>query len=431
MVVCVVIYLFLLAAMWVEKRKRWIPGLKEKEKRLLFHTLFISNTLALALFSANLFRELSPKDMRRNSYGEGSHVESYEVTVEGELENEPVEIQVQEREYTSAEIQGIFAEMIEKLDEVILGENENRDRVEKDLNLVEHLEGYPVDIRWEADNYEVLDAEGRIYTENTKEEGTIVELRGTLSYGENEATYVTHVAIYPETKTGKEKWLDVIQKSVADVEEKTRQEETFSLPETVLGQKVEWRKEKDNKGYLVLLFGFLIGCVLLWKGRQDEKEKHQKMRGQMLRDYPDIVSKFTLLLGAGMTVKNTWLKIVQGYEEGKAQFGERAIYEEMKVTCNEIQGGISEAEAYERFGKRCQVAQYMKFGALLSQNLKKGGKGLSELLKLESIQAFENQKSEAKRMGEEAGTKLLAPMFGMFAVVMLMVIVPAFLSIQI
>ena len=73
----------------------------------------------------------------------------------------------------------------------------------------------------------------------------------------------------------------------------------------------------------------------------------------------------------------------------------------------------------------------MKFGALLSQNLKKGGKGLSELLKLESIQAFENQKSEAKRMGEEAGTKLLAPMFGMFAVVMLMVIVPAFLSIQI
>lgn len=431
MVVCIVIYIFLLILMWIEKRRKLIPGLKEKEKRLLFRTLFVSNTLALVLFTTDLFGNFSPKNMRRNSYGEGSRLESYEVTVQGKLENEPLEIEVQEREYTSAEIQEIFAEMIEKLDKVILGENKSRDRVETDLNLVDRLEDYPVDIRWELDNYEVLDTEGRIYTENTKEEGTIVELRGTLSYGEHETTYVTHVAIYPETKTGKEKWLDAIQKSVADVEEKTRQEESFSLPKTVLGQKVEWRKEKESKGYLVLLFGFLISGVLLWKGRQDEKEKKQKMRGQMLRDYPNIVSKFTLLLGAGMTVKNTWLKIVQEYEDGKVQFGERAIYEEMKITCNEIQGGISEAEAYERFGKRCQVAQYMKFGALLSQNLKKGGKGLSELLKLESIQAFENQKSEAKRMGEEAGTKLLAPMFGMFAVVMLMVIVPAFLSIQI
>jgi len=431
MVVCIVIYIFLLAVLWIEKKRKMIPGLREREKRLIFSTLFVSTTLALVFFAIELFGELSPEDMRRNSYGEGKRVESYEVTVEGKLENEPLEIQVQEREYTSTEIQGIFTEMIEKLDKVILGENESRDRVETDLNLVDHLVGYPVDIRWELDNYEVMDTEGKIYTENTKEEGTIVELRGTLSYGENEATYVTHIAIYPKTKKGKEKWLDAIKKSVTDVEEKTRQEESFSLPETVLGQKVEWRKEKDNKGYPVLLFGFLIGGVLLWKGRQDEKEKEQKMREQMLRDYPDIVSKFTLLLGAGMTVKNIWLKIVQGYEEGKAQFGKRAIYEEMKVTCNEIQGGISEAEAYERFGKRCQVAQYMKFGALLSQNLKKGGKGLSELLKLESIQAFENQKSEAKRMGEEAGTKLLAPMFGMFAVVMLMVIVPAFLSIQI
>lgn len=430
MVVCIVIYIFLLAVLWIEKKRKMIPGLREREKRLIFSTLFVSTTLALVFFALELFGELSPEDMRRNSYGEGKRVESYEVTVGGKLENEPLEIQVQEREYTSTEIQGIFTEMIEKLDKVILGENESRDRVETDLNLVDHLEGYPVDIRWELDNYEVMDTEGKIYTENTKEEGTIVELRGTLSYGENEATYVTHVAIYPKTKKGKEKWLDAIKKSVTDVEEKTRQEESFSLPETVLGQKVEWRKEKDNKGYPVLLFGFLIGGVLLWKGRQDEKEKEQKMREQMLRDYPDIVSKFTLLLGAGMTVKNIWLKIVQGYEEGKAQFGKRAIYEEMKVTCNEIQGGISEAEAYERFGKRCQVAQYMKFGALLSQNLKRGGKGLSELLKLESIQAFENQKSEAKRMGEEAGTKLLAPMFGMFAVVMLMVIVPAFLSIQ-
>ena len=110
--------------------------------------------------------------------------------------------------------------------------------------------------------------------------------------------------------------------------------------------------------------------------------------------------------------------------------GCRAAYEEMRTTYHEMQSGIPEAEAYERFGRRCGVALYMKLGALLSQNLRKGSKGLSQLLKLESIQAMENRKSRAKRMGEEASTKLLLPMFAMLAVVMILVIVPAFLSIQ-
>jgi hypothetical protein len=72
----------------------------------------------------------------------------------------------------------------------------------------------------------------------------------------------------------------------------------------------------------------------------------------------------------------------------------------------------------------------MKFGTLLSQNLRKGSKGLSEMLRMEAIQSFEMRKSRAKRLGEEAGTKLLAPMIGMLAVVFIMVMVPAFLSMQ-
>ena len=58
-------------------------------------------------------------------------------------------------------------------------------------------------------------------------------------------------------------------------------------------------------------------------------------------------------------------------------------------------------------------------------------KGLTQMLKLESIQAFEERKARAKKLGEEAGTKLLFPMFLMLAVVLIIVIVPAFMSLQI
>ena len=68
-----------------------------------------------------------------------------------------------------------------------------------------------------------------------------------------------------------------------------------------------------------------------------------------------------------------------------------------------MDSGVTEAEGYENFGRRCDLQIYIRLGALLSQNLRKGTKGLSELLKLESIQAFEERKARAKRLGEEAG----------------------------
>jgi hypothetical protein len=70
----------------------------------------------------------------------------------------------------------------------------------------------------------------------------------------------------------------------------------------------------------------------------------------------------------------------------------------------------------------------MKFGSLIAQNLKKGNKGISELLTKEAVDAFEERKETAKRLGEEAGTKLLVPMMIMLVIVFAVIMVPAFLS---
>ena len=123
--------------------------------------------------------------------------------------------------------------------------------------------------------------------------------------------------------------------------------------------------------------------------------------------------------------------MVEDYERQKEPTGVRCAYEEMQKTLREMESGHTEAESYENFGRRCKVQAYLRFGALLSQNLRKGTRGLTQLLKMESIQAFEDRKARARRLGEEAGTKLLLPMFLMLAVVLVIVIVPAFLSMQI
>ena len=44
--------------------------------------------------------------------------------------------------------------------------------------------------------------------------------------------------------------------------------------------------------------------------------------------------------------------------------------------------------------------------------------------------AWEEQKHTARRLGEEAGTRLLIPLFLMLAVVMVIIMVPALLAVQ-
>ena len=104
--------------------------------------------------------------------------------------------------------------------------------------------------------------------------------------------------------------------------------------------------------------------------------------------------------------------------------------EEMVRTCAEMNTGVPERSAYERFARRCDTKEYLKLASLLSQNVKKGTTDILKLLEQESQSAFEQHKNLAKKKGEEAGTKLLFPMILMLMTVMAMLMFPAIVSFQ-
>lgn len=84
----------------------------------------------------------------------------------------------------------------------------------------------------------------------------------------------------------------------------------------------------------------------------------------------------------------------------------------------------------EAFGRRCGLQPYMKLSSLLEQNRRTGTKNLQQLLEQEMSAAWEEQKHAARRLGEEAGTRLLIPLFLMLIVVMVIIMVPALLAVQ-
>lgn len=366
----------------------------------------------------------------RNAYGEGDKTAEYELTIEGEFEDETFQIEVEEQRYTNTQVQQLFQNVMDELDIVVLGENESFNRIEGDLNLVTSFDEYPVQIQWDLDSYEVMSIDGKIREDKVTEEGTLVKLRGTISYKEEQTIYVRNMMVFAPAREGKEQLIYEIEQEVRAREAETREDKSFSLPEEINGKKLTWKQKQEQHWYYILVIGIVVSVYLVYRERESVKQKAKCRREELIREYPGMISKFTMLLSTGVTVKNAWEKIVQNYELHKEYLGSKAVYEEMLLTYREIQGGVSEGEAYEKFGKRCGVPIYIKFGVMLAQNLRKGSKGISNILRMEAIQSFENRKNTAKRLGEEAGTKLLMPMMGMLLVVLVIVMVPAFLTLQ-
>ncbi|MEG0793671.1 MAG: hypothetical protein RR399_07605 [Lachnospiraceae bacterium] len=408
--------------------KKWY---NKEEKRKVILALVISNLLALILLAVDgSTSRVSCHAIGRNDYGKGKKTEKFLVSVGEKVTKEPVTIEVEERAYSSKEIQAVFSTCMERLDTLILGTNKSPDNIRNNLNLPTKMPGLPIQISWEMDNYKVINLDGELQQDKLNEKGTLVKLKGTLSYKKEKAQYITSVNIYPPLCNKKEQVVAQVEKKTKKKDIDTQEKSKLFLPQQVDGKKVIWTKPMNTRAFAISFMGLLAAALLIALRKQNQRKEEEVRRRQMLIDYPEIINQFTLLVGAGMTVKNTWKKIISEYQEQTTWKQKRYAYEEMIYTYREMQSGVPEGECYERFGYRCRDQTYIKFGALLSQNLRKGSSGLVSLLAVEAAQAYANRKSLAKRLGEEAGTKLLIPMFGMLVVVLVIIIVPAFLSIQ-
>ena len=117
---------------------------------------------------------------------------------------------------------------------------------------------------------------------------------------------------------------------------------------------------------------------------------------------------------------------MDGTENAEAHGDQGHLFRtEMQRTHQEIQKGCGEKEAYERFGQRIGMPEYRRLASLLARNLEKGTRDLCELLSAESQEAWENRKFQAKKLGEEAGMKLLFPMLLLFVLILIILLYPA------
>lgn len=373
--------------------------------------------------------ETGQKILQRNPHGQGDSSAQLRASI-GENEEE-FSVTVSEQEYTEEELDAVFQEASEDLEKLILGENESLDEVRDDLELISEIPETGISVSWEIDNYEVMDLQGNLISENLTDDGTLVKLSASLLYGERQAVHEFYAKVYPTMISRAERQMSDLKEEIARADEETTSEDHLVLPDQINGERVEWSYTADTRAFAILILGAGTAAMICVSKDQSGKEEEKRRIRQMKTDYPQIINKFNLYIGAGMTIRRAWSCIADDYEKKRERYGKRVAYEEMIYTLHEIQGGAPEGECYEKYGNRCGISRYRKFGTMLSQNLRKGSRGITDLLEREEEEAFEDRKNMAKKLGEEAGTKLMIPMFIMLAVVFVIVTVPAFFSIQI
>ena len=327
------------------------------------------------------------------------------------------------RTFTKKEIKKQTERFLEEYENLILGENKSLQEVHSDLYLQNNYDTYPMEFSWDSSDYRLLGDDGEVMNENlTKEE--IVQLSVEIIYGKEKYVHVFNVMVIPPYFSDDEKWHKEILQALSDEDELQKYEQSLTLPDEIEGKKVRFEEKKDNSVILLFVFLFLVSFILFFAKDKDLEKELELRKKRMSMKYPEFVSKFQLLLGTGMTVKNIFIRLSEDTSLGKE------LMEETELLNRDMKNGISVREALDRFGRRTANPLYIKFSALLIQNLKKGTDDLMEQLSKESKEAFLLRKTNARRLGEEAGTKLLGPMILMLGVVMAVLMIPAFLSFQ-
>lgn len=416
----------------------------------------------------------------RSGYGGSKQYITLEVSGLTEDTSVPLDITVSPKRYTEEEANAVFREIYDQLEELVVAEGESFANLQHDLRLMTKLPKYGVQLSWDfypeldpaiaagsvtpdADTTAIamaeqreaarayyrkyrhlMDSDGTLHNE-TLAPGTVVtgylslimstDIVPTSTDGETKylktqyhsAPYRIYVGIVPRALSRYESLLLQLQQAITAEDEGSLGENMLSLPTEIDGQRIYYSEHEDRSYLLLPLLGVIAAMAIYMRQGQARRTEKKQREALLILDYSELVSKLMVYIGAGLTVRNALETISQHFDTliARGIKEDRPLYQELRTMVIQFRRNMPESEIYLSFGRRVNLKPYTKLVSLIEQNRMNGARNLRAMLELEMEDAFEQRKTTARRLGEEAGTKLLLPLFIMLGIVMIIVIVPA------
>jgi hypothetical protein len=402
--------------------------LKEIFSDNIKYWLIIMLSFVLSIICSMFLRTDIVSDNYIKRLGVDEYDTEMEIEVEGLLdEPQKIEIPVSKRVYSKDEAKEAIKKGMDEILATLPGENTSLQNITTNLNPTNEISDLGISVSWDFGDTDIVDILGNVHNENLSEDLDL-DIVVTLSYETYEESYIIPARICPQILSEDERLLKGFKEKIIEADKSQIEKDGYTLPDTYEGKKLIYRFNESIDFNLIWIMGIIISLLLYCREKENKKKIDEKRKIELMKDYPDIVSKLIVFIGAGLSVRQSWESIVKDYENEITESGERRYaYEEMSKALARLKNGTQENIVYKDFGRSCSLRQYMKLSSLLEQNRRSGLANMHTLLSLESQSAWDERINLARREGEELNTKLLLPLFMMLLIVMMMIIVPALL----
>ena len=298
--------------------------------------------------------------------------------------------------------------------------------IDRDLSLPAALMDDLVRLVFTSSRPEVLSYDGTLGPD-LSEEGTQVTLSADLLAQSEIRTVSYSLTVYPAVRTPEETFRGAVQE-VLDREDPSSAR--VLLPDSVNGNPVVWESQKSSTPLFLLLLGPLMAVLVIAAEKSRLCKAAEKADEALTADYPKVATKLSLLLCAGLSSRTAVKRIALDYAARRDAGGSvRPGYEEFVSMYYEMNRGATEIDAYRSMGRRVRNPLYKSLSAMLTQNLTKGSRTLLAVLDKEARGARAERREKTRVLGEKASLKLLLPMVAHLSIVLLVMIVPAFMTI--
>lgn len=351
-------------------------------------------------------------------------------TYDGEVKTEDIRLSVDDkdytytmeiapREYTEEEFYKQAQMQIADLETNILGNNPDLNHVSHSLNLPTEDETGVFAYAWRSDTPDIVSSYGKVYLEEVKGMA-VVMLTVEISYRTYMVEHVFPISVVHE-KRGKDA-VERAEEELQKIEKETRTEEKLTLPEQFDNVDISLQRQGRKWAIIWVLLGVMLAGLVPVLMFLKWKEERKKRNDALIEMYAPFVNELWLLLGSGMTVQTGIRYIASKMEK------ESVLKRELEYAMRQLDTGCEECFVYEQLGKRLELPEYYELLQQISQHIRVGTKDLRNLMERQLYQAIQKRRELAKKKGEEASTKLLFPMIVLLALVMIIIVYPAFVS---
>ncbi len=354
----------------------------------------------------------------------GKTAESEELLLESEGESFSVEVYA--RELTWEEADESFQELLTILAASVPGDNVGTQQVTEDLVLPDSVEGYPFTLSWSSSDRTVISADGTVNRENL-ERDTVVELKLEADYGEWQWYYTFELTVLMPQTDAAQQYFQAVEALLEESEEESRDQDEWELPQELNGNVLRFYREADFSSLIWIALLLVLLPPLLWVLKdRDLMDRRRKRRDGMREAYPEFISTLSLYIAAGLNLQRALQECALDYQQPAEK--EKLPGQELSDFMKKMRDGYSFYQALEAFADACDEEHYRRLAGLLRQAEKNSMRGLVQLLEQEALSVQEEQRRSFRAKGDQISDKLLGPMMLQLAIVMGLIMVPAFLS---